>query len=795
MSWKEIILYPVLGPVLKAALWSISRSHLPQTEGKLQLKGLAAPVEILRDRWGVPHIYAGSAEDALFAQGFVHAQERLWQMDFTRRVVSGRLAEVLGGAALPVDRVMRTMSMRQTAEQEAQKVSGKLFTLLDTYCAGVNAWIETSTRRKKLPLEFMLLGYTPEPWQVADILSWGKLMSWTLAANWQSELYRSEIKRRLGNQKAAELEIDLDQAWAVILDLGQALAGGKPADTTRPFTGPHAGEGVGSNSWVVHGARTDTGKPLLANDMHLELTTPGIWFEIHIVGGEFDIAGVSLPGVPMIIAGHNRHVAWGFTDSCPDTQDLFEEHLRRSADGGWEYEFKGQWLPAGVRKEEIRIKGGKSAVEEVVSTHHGPVINLLFKDAFPDSPPFALRWTALDPDETFHAIYPMNIARDCAEFHEALRRFDNPSQNVVFADIQGNIGYTMNGRVPVRAKGDGTVPAPGWTGEYEWVGYVPFDGLPHLYNPPRGYIVTANNQIQRPDFPYFLGQDYLVMERAGRITELLEAKKKVDIPYIQKMHFDQVAFSARILGRHLGGLQVSDPDLEPVVIAMRVWDGKLDVASPQASVFEATVREAISMLLEHQLGDLGPRMQGKGPFPGQWPDHTWEWFIHLFDKPESPWFDLGNGERRDDVLRLALRKAVDFLKGELGPQMKDWEWGKLHQLTFGHVLGGQKPLDLTFNVGPFPIGGDGNTVWASFTSFFDLERRPVVGPPFRFIADLGDLEHCWSLLVPGQSGHIASPHFKDGVKPWFNGEYHPMLFRRDEIEKNLEGCLKLVPSE
>ena len=793
MDWKERILYPVLGPVMKVALWPIGRMRLPQVKGTLSTPGLEAPVEVLRDRWGVAHIYARNPRDMVFAQGFVHAQERLWQMDFTRRVVFGRLAEVLGEAALPADRAMRTLSLYATAEQEARIVTGEVCSLLESYRSGVNAWIELAKAKNKLPMEFMLLGYQPEPWQAADSLGWGKLMCWTLATNWQSEFYRSQIIQRLGTEKTNELEIDINMAWAVILDLGQALAGGKTADATRTFTGPHAGEGVGSNNWVVDGSRSSAGMPLLANDMHLEMTTPGVWYENHLVGGAFDVAGVTMPGVPMVIAGHNRTVAWGFTDGCPDAQDLYEEHLRRSEEGGWEYEFKEEWLPVVVRKEQIRVRGGKNVVEEVLVTRHGPVINMLFKDAFPDSPPLALRWTTLEPGDTFQGIYAMNLAGDCRSFREALRHFDDPSQNVVYADTQGNIAYSLNGRIPIRAKGDGSVPAPGWTGEYEWTGYVPFEAMPHLFNPPRGYIATANNQVQRPDYPYFLGKDYLISERAGRIIEMLEAREKIDIPYIQKMHFDQVSLSARTFARALGVLKVSDPELVEIVRQMGAWDGKLEMNSPMACIFEATIRQAIRLLLEHQLGELGPRIQGQGPFSGQWPEHTWEWFVHLLEKPESPWFDLGKGERRDDVLRLALQQAVDYLRQELGPRMVDWKWGKLHQLTFGHVLGQQKPLNFIFNIGPFPIGGDGTTIWASYTSWHDMKQRSVVGPPFRFIADLGDLDHCWGLLVPGQSGHPSSPHFRDGVKPWFEGNYHLMAFRRDEVEQNLEAKLVLRP--
>jgi penicillin amidase len=793
MAGKQFSLNPVIGSLLKTVLWPISRARLPQTSGRMRVQGLKDSVEVLRDRWGVAHIYGKHTEDVLFGQGFVHAQERLWQMDFTRRVVFGRLAEVIGEAALPFDRAMRTVGLYRTAEQEARKMTASLGTLWEAYCAGANAWIETAKARRKLPVEFMLLGYQPEPWRLADILSWGKLMCWVLACNWQSEFTRGEILNRLGPEKTSELEIDIDRAWAVILDLGLGLAGKRAADATRLFTGPRTGEGIGSNNWVVHGSRTTTGMPLLANDMHLELSTPAVWFENHLSGGELEATGVTMPGVPLIISGHNRFVAWGYTDSCADVQDLYEEHLRRTAEDGWEYEFKGRWLPVEVRREEILIKGGKRTVEEVLVTRHGPIINPLFKEAFPEAAPKALRWTALDPDDTFQAIYDMNVARDCREFHEALRHFDNPSQNVVYADTQGNIAYTMNGKIPIRAKGDGTVPAPGWTGEYEWSGCIPFDELPHLFNPPSGYIATANNQINRPEYPHNLGKDFLVSERAGRIVELLEAREKVDIAYFQKMQFDQVAFSGRVMAGYLGALHSDDPELCAIIEQMRGWDGSLDARSPLAAVHEATIRRAGQLVLEHQLGELGLRIQGRGPFAGQWPEHTWEWFLRLLEKPDSAWFDLGNGERREDVLRLALRQALDFLKAEFGPQMKKWEWGKLHKLTFGHVLGKQKPLDGVFNLGPFPIGGDGATIWATYSVWHDLDPRVLAGPPFRFVADLGDLNRCWALLAPGQSGHLASPHYKDGVKPWFEGGYHPILFRRVEVERNLESRLKLDP--
>jgi len=793
MNWKQEILNPYLGAILKAVLWPIGRMRLPQVQGSITLAGLVDTVEVLRDRWGIAHIFANHETDMVFAQGFVHAQERLWQMDFTRRVVFGRLSEVLGEAALPVDRVMRTLGFYRTAEKEAEIVSPEFRSFLESYCAGVNAWMDSAINRNKLPIEFMLLGYRPEPWRVADSMGWGKLMCWTLAANWQSELYRGLLHKHLGNAKTDELELNIEKARAVILDAVSIRPDGMSFDPSSIFTGSTAGGGVGSNNWVVDGKRSASGSPLLANDMHLELTAPGIWFENHLVGGRFNIAGVVMPGVPLIIAGHNRRVAWAYTDSFADTQDLYEEHIRQGKDGRSEYEFKGKWLPLESRPERIKIKGGKTVEEEVRLTHHGPIINSFFKDAFPDLPPMALRWTALEPAHTFEAVYEMNLAEDCFSFREALRKFDDPSQNIVYADTKGNIAYTLNGRIPIRVKGDGSIPSPGWTGDQEWTGYIPFEELPQLFNPGSGFIATANNQVQRSDFPHFIGKDYVISDRAGRIVELLKTDEKVDIPYYKKMQFDLISPSGRHFADHVKTLKTSDPELIPIVKAMADWNGELGPDNPVASVFEVTIRLSVRMLVNHHLGAFGLRVRGDGPFAGEWPGHIWEWFVNLLDEPDSPFFDIGHGEKRDDILILALREAVDFLKGEIGTDLSNWQWKKIHKLFFNHILGGQEPLDQVFNLGPFPIGGDGSTIWASHMNYHDLKINPIVGPPFRFIADLGDLDHCQGILAPGQSGHFSSPHYKDGIKPWFSGDYHLILIQRSEIEENLESKLHLNP--
>jgi penicillin amidase len=749
------------------------------------LAGLHASVEILRDDLGIPHIYALNTQDALFAQGFVHAQERFWQMDINRRLVQGRLAELLGEDALGYDRAMRTLGLRRVAEKEASLLEGQYQQDMQAYCNGVNAGIA----QNRLPVEFTLLGYRPETWQIADCLSYNKLMSWTLSANWESEVVRARLISRLGAEKVAELELDASDAAGLVMDAGGGAA--LPGEA-RSFSGPGPMDGVGSNNWVIAGRRSLSGHPILANDMHLVLDVPAIWFENHLSGGDLDINGVSLPGVPLIIAGHNGYVAWGYTNGFSDVQDLYEEHLRKSGNGQVEYEYQGVWYPAEVRREVIRIKGGKSIVEEVIQTRHGPIINQALLRGYEHETPLALRWTTLEPESTVKAVFKMNSAKNCGEFHEALRDWSGPIQNTVYADTQGNIVYDLPGRIPIRARGDGSVPVPGWNGEYEWTGYIPFEELPHFVNPPQGYVVTANNQVINSNYPYFLSRDYVSNDRAQRITELITGQEKLDVSAVRRMQFDQVSTHARNLAACVGNLTGVETDLEEIVTLMKAWDGTLAASSPAAVVYEVLVRKVLALMIDRKIGNLGPIYRGKGPNPGLWGMHSWEWLARMLAKPDSPWWDLGSGEQRDDVLKLALKETLDFLKVEMGPHSGDWAWGKLHQLTFRHILGRQPLLAVTFDRGPYPIGGDGNTIWATFTTEFDMSHSYVIGPPFRFIADLGDLEHARGLLAPGQSGHIASRHYDDGVPAWFEQGYHIMLYNRKEIEDAVKERLTLT---
>jgi len=777
----------------------------------MRLPGLRHTVEVIRDRWGVPHIYGQTIHDVLFAQGFVHAQDRLWQMEFQRRLASGRLAEVLGAVALPVDRWVRILGLRRAAEAGLNLLRGEVRDELAAYVAGVNAFIA----RGRLPIEFVLLRYRPEPWTIADSLVWAKMMAWNLSINWETEILRARLIGQLGAARATALEADWPAEWPTILPtaapalpaVGRAAL--ERAEAARHFLGPATTAGLGSNNWVIAGSRSFSGKPLLANDMHLLMTIPAIWYENHLIcqpiGEQTDsaetleVTGVTFPGIPYVVAGHNRDVAWGFTNGFPDVQDLYLERLRRTENGGVQYEFRGEWLDAQLIQEEIRVKGAASVVtQEVIITRHGPIINALASD-FTGEQPLALRWTALETDALVHALWAMNRARSCLEFREALRDWSAPVQNTVYADTAGHIGYSFPGKVPIRSRGDGSVPVPGWTGEYEWLGYVPFEELPHRYDPAEGFIVTANNRVVGDDYPYFISHEYCIGDRAQRITELIRSHAQLNVAVTRRMQFDQISPTGRVIAGYLSRLKSDDPEVMDVIRMMAAWDGNLGADSPQAAVYEVFMRRIIPLLLRPKLGpELTDRYTGKGPTPvlaeaSFFGHRSWEWLRETLADEESAWFDLGRGERRDDVLRLALRETVDFLKERLGPNSEDWAWGKLHKIRFSHLVG-QTPLTAPlFNRGPFALGGDENTVWATGSGLNTLDSDQVVGPPFRFIADLGDWRNSVGLLAPGNSGQPGSRHYDDQIQAWFESGYHPLLFTREDVEAAAEARLLLTP--
>ncbi len=780
MLWSN----PLLNLLANLGLKAFNALNRPHTQARLSIKGLNGEVEVIRDVWGTPHIFGRSIEDVVFAQGFVHAQERLWQMDLCRRLGAGRLSEILGKPTLSTDIAMRTMGFRKWAEKSTSNVEGQERTILGAYCDGVNACI----RREPLPLEFRLLRYSPEPWTLADTLSWNYLLFLNLGTSWESELLRGQLISAIGPEKASELELAIEEAGPLILDASWP----SPLQSGNRYAGPSRKDGVGSNNWAISSQRSKSAAPLLANDMHVGLTNPAIFFQNHLSCAALDVVGVSFPGIPLVVQGHNGRVAWGFTNGFADVQDLYVEHLR-TQDGRLEYELRGEWQPVVYRQEKILVKGQPAHTETVAETAHGPIINhALLSSVTPELPPLAMRWTAFETYTSFKAVIRMNQAQDCQEFRQALREWVSPVQNVVFADTQNNIAFLQAGEIPIRAHGDGSKPMPGWTGEREWVGRIPFDELPQLHNPPRGFIVTANNRVAGSDYPYYLGRDYINADRAQRITELIEGTPAHDLESIKKIQLDQRPPSTRKMIQLSRDLHADDPELAEALQMIARWDGNLDAGSVPAAIVEVWVRQILALVLDGKLSGLEARVRGSYP-AGLWGLHSWEWLSARLEDPGSHWWDHDGLSGRNGVLLEALQRSLAYLRQKLGPDVRSWRWGSLHQLTFSHVLGQARPLDKIFNRGPYPIGGDSGTVSSAYTSWYENDPEGAIGPPFRFLIDMADPAHAQVTFAPGQSGRPGTPHYDDGIEDWFSGQYHLLLFLREEIERYTESRLILEP--
>ena len=787
------------------------RSYWPQIEGTAQADGLQAEATVIRDSWGIPHIYASNPHDLFFAQGYAHAQDRFWQMEFWRRIGSGRLAEILGESALDSDRFIRTLGWRRTAAQELELLDNESRVALEAYAKGVNAYI--SAHQDRLGLEFTILGLTgvkfePEPWTVLDTLTWAKVMAWDLSGNMSSELLRAHVAARLGTPAVGLVVPGYPADHPVIVPhplAGTALDAVPDAALDTHVLG--SGDGIGSNNWVVAGNRSETGTPLLANDMHLGIQMPSIWYEIGLhcdpVGPEcpYNVVGYSFAGTPGVIVGHNDRIAWGVTNLGPDVQDLFIERVNPGNPN--QYEFQGEWLDMEIIREEITVAGQdeeddeeeeKPVVVNVRITRHGPIINDVVGGTEEEWSfgwqPLALSWTALQPGTMVRSILLLDQASNWEEFREALSYWSVPSQNFVFADVEGNIGYQAPGRIPIRASGNGSMPVPGWTGEYEWVDHIPFDELPRAFNPPEGYIVTANNAVVGPDYPYFISMDWAPGYRARRIVELIEADPSLSVADMQAIHGDSSPVWARDVLPYVLALPLpEEPQLAEALELLRTWDRRAMRDSAGAALFEAFRLHLIDLTFGDELGEqLLRRARGSAAVALE---------DFLADEASS-WFDnvtTREVETRDEILLQALEEAVEELTETLGRNVSRWRWGDLHTATFENQSLGQSgigPIEALFNRGPVPVDG---TIATVNPTNYSLNNPYTVNhiASQRQIVDVGDLSRSLSMHTTGQSGHAFHRHYDDMIDPWRNIEYHPMLWERADVEADAEGVLVLQP--
>ncbi|WP_289007894.1 penicillin acylase family protein [uncultured Thermomonospora sp.] len=839
--WAVRVLAVLLVLVLLLTAWTVwtVRRSFPRMDGEIRLPGLRAAVTVYRDKWGIPHIYADTGEDLMRAQGYVHAQDRFWEMDFRRHITSGRLSELFGETTVDTDKFVRTLGWRRVAEQELALLSPRTRRYLEAYAQGVNAWLKEHPDTATQSLEYAVLGfqrsgYTPEPWTPADSVAWLKAMAWDLRSNLEEELERALAATKVPKSRVEQLFPDYDHDRFPVIVAGGEVEDGefRPSGDAAPAASPRAratvpalenapreasgdetpgadaapalerlaralrampslmgngAPGIGSNSWVVAGSRTTTGKPLLANDPHLAPHMPSIWYQAGLhcrrITEEcpLDVTGFTFSGTPGVIIGHNDRIAWGFTNLGPDVADLYLEKITGDA-----YEYKGSREPLQTRVEEIKVAGSDPVRITVRATRHGPIVSDVM-DIEPiagEGTAVALRWVALEPRPTADAIVAMNSARNWEEFREAARFFDVPAQNLVYADVDGNIGYQAPGRIPIRAKGDGTWPVPGWTGEYEWTGYIDFDELPSVYNPRSGYIVTANNAVIGSQYRHLLTKDWAYGYRAARIQQLITAAPKVDQAAMSRIQKDGYDGFAAVLVPHL--LRVGGPDVE----LLRGWDFQHSRDSAPAAYFNAIWRHLLIGTFNDELPEQARPSGGE----------RWSEVVRLLlDRPDDPWWDdvrtAGVKETRDDVLRRAVRAAHTELTGRLGDDPRRWRWGDLHTLkltndTFG--TSGIAPIEWLFNRGPLKPSGTESSV--DSTGWDAQEGYEVTSvPSMRMVVDLGDLDRSRWINLTGASGHAFHANYHDQARLWADGRTIPMYSRPDSVRRAAEHTLTLTP--
>jgi penicillin amidase len=763
------------------------RRSLPVTSGSVTVAGIGAPVTIVRDGNGIPHITGESAADAVFGLGYAHAQDRLWQMEFQRRVGNGRLSEAVGPGGLEADRFLRTLGTARAAESAYQNLDPESRALLEAYAAGVNAFI--GANRGRLPVEFTILGVEPEPWRPQDSLVWVKMMSWDLAGNWDEELLAARLERQIGPAAAALLPAAAADDPLILPDGGDAGAArgaGPPAPPRSPALASSSsldalaavarsveaslglgGEHVGSNNWVVAGERTASGRPLLANDPHLGARMPALWYLARVKGGDLDVAGATLPGLPAVVIGHNGRIAWGVTNTNPDVQDLFVEQVNERN----EALYQGQWEPLTIIPETIKVKGEEDVQLFVRVSRHGPLISDVAEGT---GEHLAFRWTALDEtDDTLRAFLGINRAGSWQEFTAALSSYHAPMQNFVYADVEGNIGYYAPGAVPIRPRGDGRLPAEGWSGADDWQGYIPFAELPHALNPERGYVVTANNRLVPDSYPHMISTDYAAPYRAQRIIELIESRPRHSIDDMAAMQADVVSLQARELLPALTSISPEDEQGRAAIELLRAWDGAMAGDSAAAAVYAAYYQALPEAVFADELRDA----YADG-YSGQSNDHA-IMLDEVLRGGAAAWCDDVNtpaAEGCEAAMGKALAEGLERM-GEVqgAADLRAWRWDRAHVVIFPHnPFDSVDPLRPAFSRS-VPNGGDAFTVNVGPISRSEPYQQHNV-PSYRQLIDLADLDGSRFMHTTGQSGNPLSPNYDSWIEPWQRVEYVPIPF-------------------
>jgi penicillin amidase len=763
---------------------------LPDLTSSQRLRGLTGRVDVWRDGDGIPHARTTSVHDAFFAQGFVHAQDRLWHMEYDRRRAYGRWAELAGAAAVPQDVLARRLGLGRSARADYDGAAPETRGMLEAYAAGVNAFIETT---RAWPVELRILDARPEPWDPWDSLAVFKIRHVEMGP-WQMKLWRARLVRQLGPRLAAYLCPGTPPAPVLIVPPGVEYRGPEPdaldmlgrSDAALASLPAWIG---GSNSWAVSGSRTASRRPLVAGDPHRALDTPNCYYQNHLACPEFDAIGLSFPGVPGLSHfGHNRHVAWCVTHAMADYQDVFVE--RFDPTDPTRYEFRGEWQRADVRRETLHVRGSDPVEIAVTTTHHGPVV--LGDPATGHA--LALRYTATAAvNRTFDAFVPMLRAASADDLEAAMRPWVDPGNNLVFADVHGAIGYRTRGTVPVRAAANAWLPVPGWDGGHEWHGAIPFDQMPAMRDPAAGWIATANSRIADADYPHYIALDYAPDFRTRRLVARLENLREATAADMAAIHADRTSIPARSLVEVAGGIEPLDTGSRAALAMLRRWDGAMDADSAAAAIYAAfrarLVRDVLGPLLGPLARDAFARAPGAGvTHVARLRNRLAEW-IRANDRTLLP-----AGDDWGSVMARALAGAVATIRETLGPDPSSWAWGQLHTTRPSHPLSAVFPDHAALlDPPPLPAGGDGDTVQAADfipAAGFELTLTSVA----RYVFDLGDWERSAWIVPLGASGHPGSPHYADQTADWGAVRLRPMRYDWSRVAAEAESHQRLEPA-
>ncbi|MFI9270703.1 penicillin acylase family protein [Kitasatospora sp. NPDC052896] len=875
------------------------RASFPQVSGNIKVPGLNASVVVKRDANGIPQVYANTADDLFKAQGYVQAQDRFWEMDVRRHITAGRLSEMFGASQVSNDAFVRTMGWENVAQQEYDSVlSPQTKEYLQAYSDGVNAWLSQHPGGAGASLEYALLGtvtsgYKPEPWTPVDSVAWLKAMAWSLSGNVQDQIDRSMLSQTFTPDQIAQLYPDYPyDRNGTILQTGTLSANGTyqpPTDgsgqsgssassgsTTQAAAATQGllqgvsnqigglpqllgtqGQGIGSNSWVVSGDHTTTGKPLMANDPHLGPGLPSVWYQMGLhcntvsSACPFDVTGFTFAGMPGVMIGHNQNISWGFTNMGADVADLYLEKVT----GPNTYLYNGQNVPFTTRQETIKVAGGPDRVITVRSTNNGPLISDQSSEmqqvgtyapvgnAAPDRGTtgygVALQWTALTPGKTMDSVFELDKAADWSDFRAAAQDFAVPAQNLIYADTQGNIGYQAPGLIPIRGNGDGTYPAPGWDPSYNWQGYIPFKSLPYVYNPPSGYIVTANQAIVDPSYKPLITKDWEYGTRAKEITDDIQAKLqnggKISPDDMQSMQLDNTSVMAKTLVPLLLKVPISDPYVRQAQNLLKEWNYNQDADSAAAAYYNGVWRQLLILAFGQKFpadmraqgdcllvsqkvdnnqpaGSLGGETQvvtqcgTRTPSQAQ-PDGGDRWtevVRQQLNNPNSPWWTFVDSNHKQqsgltNLLAEAMKDARQDLTAQLGKDTNTWSWGRLHPLNLKEqTLGVDNDsfasgvIHRLLNRGPYQIGGGSAAVDASSWNAAAGYQVDWV-PSMRMVVDLSDLDASRWILVGGESGHAFSPNYDDQTDLWSQGKMLTWVSSPAAVDAATKNRLTLSP--